>query len=148
MVFSKTSTEPTSKYQNIVQKLLEFGQEEWPNFIKNLRAELEEPKVKTKDEEGKGINIPPTQLDNSFKIHHKIKTERNNKKLATDCIEHPRKTVLIRIQQKKDPERKSLVKQTERPKTKIKLNLTQNRFVDLEVMDIADQKSETNKLTK
>ena len=30
----------------------------------------------------------------------------------------------------------------------MKLNLTQNKFEGLEVMDIADQKSETNKLNK
>ena len=47
VVSSKTSTEPMSKYQNLVQKLLELGPGDWPNFIKNLRAELKEPKVKT-----------------------------------------------------------------------------------------------------
>ena len=49
-VSSKTRTEPTSKYQNLVRNLQELGLGNWPNFIKNLRAELEEPNVKTKDE--------------------------------------------------------------------------------------------------
>ena len=31
--------------------------------MKNLRAELKESKMKTKDEGGKGINISSTQLD-------------------------------------------------------------------------------------
>ena len=37
---SKTNTTPTSKYQNLVRKLLELGPGDYPNFIKNLRAEL------------------------------------------------------------------------------------------------------------
>ena len=39
------------------------------------------------------------------------------------------------------------VKQNERPR-KIRLNLTQNRFEGLEVMDIAEKPSETYKPTK
>ena len=43
--------------------------------------------------------------------------------IATATTEHPKKILLTRIQQKKDPRRNSPVKQTERPKTKIELNL-------------------------
>ena len=92
---------------------------------------------------GERLSITP------LKIRHKIKTQNEiTKKLPLDCTEHPRKIALTRIQSKKDPGRKYPVKQTERPKTKIKLSLTQNRFVGLKVMDIADQKSQTSKLTK
>ena len=49
-VSSKTSIEPASKYENLVWKLLELGPGDWPNFIKNLRAELEKPNVKRKHE--------------------------------------------------------------------------------------------------
>ena len=104
--------------------------------------------MKTKDEGGKGINIPPTQLDNSTQDTPQDKnTEQNNRKLPIDCTEHPRKIVLTRIQQKKDPGKKSRFKQTEQPK--IKLNLTLNRFKGLKLMDIAGQaKTKTNKSTK
>ena len=83
--------------------------------------------MKTKDEGGKGINIPPTQPDNSTQDTPQDKnTEQNNRKLPINCTEQPRKIVLTQIQQKKDPGRKSPIKRIEQ--TKIKLNLTQNRF--------------------
>ena len=102
-----TSTELTSKYQNLVRKLLQLGPGDWSNFIKNLRAELEEPQVKTNDEGEKVINIPSTQPDNSTQDTPQDRnTERNNGKLSIDCTEHPKKIVLTRIQQKKDLGRK------------------------------------------
>ena len=128
VVSSITSTEPISKYQNLVWKTLELGSGDWPNFIKSLRAELEEPKVKTEDEGGKGINVPPIQPDNSTQDTSQDKnTEQNNEKKPINCTEHPKKVVLTRIQSKKDSGEKSPIKWIERLKTKIKLNLTQNR---------------------
>ena len=113
--------------------------------------------VKTKDQkelrEEKGIKVLSTQPDTSTQNKN---TKTNNEKPFTDCTEHPRKIVLARNQSNptnqplksiKDPGKKSPVKQNERPR-KIELNLTPNRFEGLEVMDIAEKQSETNKLTK
>ena len=100
-VSSVTSTEPTRKYQNIVRKLQQLEPEDWPNFIKNLKTELEESKVKTKDGEK---YIPLTQSDSSTQDTSQDKnTEWKSEKLPTDCTEHRRKIVLTRIQSKKDP---------------------------------------------
>ena len=49
-----TSTEPTSKYQNLVWKPLKLGPGDWSNFIINLKAKLKEPKMKRKVEGEKG----------------------------------------------------------------------------------------------
>ena len=111
--------------------------------------------VKTKDkknEEGKRASRscqPDTSTQNK-------NTKTNNEKPSTDCTEHQRKIILVRNQSNptnqplkpiKVPEKKSPVKLNDRPR-KIKLNLTPNRFEGLQVMDIAEKKSETNKPTK
>ena len=89
-------------------------------------------------------------------VKTKDQKELREEKPPTDCTEHPRMIVLARNQSNptnqplkpiKDPGKKSPIKQNEHPR-KIKLNLTPNRFEGLEVMDIAEKQSETNKLTK
>ena len=113
--------------------------------------------VKTKDQkelkQEKGITVPFTQLDTSTQNKN---TKTNNEKLSTDCTEHPRKIVLTQNQSNptnqpskpnKDLGGKSPVKQNECQR-KIELNLTPNRFQGLQVMDIAEKQSESNKSTK
>ena len=73
-VSSVTSTEPTSKYQNLVQKLLQLRPGNWPNFIENIRAELLESKMKTKDEGERASIYYPLNWITPLKTHHKTKT--------------------------------------------------------------------------
>ena len=97
----------------------------------------------------KGISMPPTQPDNFTQDTPQDKnTERNNEKLPINCTEHPRKMVLTQIQQIKIKGENLQLNKLNDQKQKIKLNLTQNRFKGLEVMDIAEQQSEINKPTK
>ena len=121
-VYSVKSMELTSKYQNLVQKWLQLGPGDWPNFIKNIWVVLKESKMKTKDEGEKGINILPTQLDNSTQDTSLDKnTEWNNEKLPTDCTWTPKENSPDYIKNLQ------LNKLTTKNKNKIKLNTEQIR---------------------
>ena len=95
----KSETNKPTKHRSKTKKqskLINHGLKNNPvelSFIKNLSAELVEPKVKTKDEGGKGINVPPTLPDNSTQDTSQDKnTEQNNWKIPIYCTEHRKNT--------------------------------------------------------
>ena len=162
-VSSAANDDVTDKYkENLVQKLLQLRQEDWPNFIKSIRPEVEEQRAKIRKlemelREEKGINVLSTQLVITTQDASQAQnTEPNKEKLTTGTIEPTRKIVSTWTQSNKDPGKKFSGKhnqpeekeQTQWQRTKIKLNLTQNRFEDLETVDTSNLETIINRQMK